>query len=118
MKRVIMIMAAASIFVACGHEQKNIIDGYEVKINEHDAETQAVEDGRDLANALFDVESQEEFTKAKAKMEAYGKGYKRDFGGQAYINFVETCNQTIDERLAEIAATTEECDAECQSEQM
>lgn len=91
MKKSLIFLALASLFVACGHR------GQSIEIKESDAVEVAYGKSGELAQRVVEAKSYEEFTKARIELEAYEQAMRKQIGGEDYEIFVTTANEILDQ---------------------
>ena len=92
MKRLFVICAVALVSVACADR------GPAVKISADDALGVAYDKSVELATAVAEAKSYEEFVAARAELEKYEEAMRTQIGGETYILFLEECNYIINKR--------------------
>lgn len=90
MKKFITLCSALA-FVACGADNNSII------IDEQNHLNEAYNISFDLATAVKDAKSYEEFRAAADELEAHREAFRTQIGGESYLIFLEECNIILNE---------------------
>jgi flavin-dependent dehydrogenase len=89
MKRGLMFFALAVALVGCADRNTGI------EINEDEAIDIAMYKSEELARAVVEAKSVEEFIEARAELEAYEEAMRKQIGGEEYEMFMDTANQIL-----------------------
>ena len=68
-----------------------------VAIDEQNHENEAYNLSYDLAMKVCEAQSLEEFSAARAELEAYSKAFRTQIGGESYTIFLEECGAILGE---------------------
>ena len=90
MKRFIVALAAMAVLTACCNNGNG-----GVAIDEQNHENEAYNLSYDLAMKVCEAQSLEEFSAARAELEAYSEAFRTQIGGEDYEYFIQTCNEII-----------------------
>ena len=88
MKRCLKLLAAASLFVGCSH-------GQGIEIKESEAVSVAYDKSVELATAVAEAKSYEEFVAARAELEKYEEAMRTQIGGEEYEIFLQSANEVL-----------------------
>ena len=91
MKRVLVMIAAAAAFVACGNSEKGVV------IDEQRHESIAYDKSYELAERVVGATTYEEFKAAAAELRAYEEAFRTQIGGDSYLIFLEESNAMLSE---------------------
>ena len=89
MKRLFIICAVALASVACADR------GPTVDINADDALGVAYDKSVELATAVAEAKSYEEFVAARAELEKYEEAMRTQIGGEDYEIFLQSANEVL-----------------------
>ena len=89
MKRLFIICAVALASVACADR------GPAVDINADDALGVAYDKSVELATAVAEAKSYEEFVAARAELEMYEEAMRTQIGGEDYEIFLQSANEVL-----------------------
>ena len=68
-----------------------------VAIDEQNHENEAYNLSYDLAMKVCEAQSLEEFSAARAELEAYSEAFRTQIGGESYTIFLEECGAILGE---------------------
>ena len=89
MKRLFIICAVALASVACADR------GPTVDINADDALGVAYDKSVELATAVAEAKSYDEFVAARAELEKYEEAMRTQIGGEEYEIFLQSANEVL-----------------------
>ena len=89
MKRLFVLCVVALASVACANR------GPAVEIKAEEAIGVAYDKSVELATAVAEAKSYEEFVAARAELERYEEAMRTQIGGEDYDYFVQTCNDIL-----------------------
>lgn len=92
MKRFIVALAAMAALTACCNNGNG-----GVVIDEQNHENEAYNLSYDLAMKVCEAQSLEEFSAARAELEAYSEAFRTQIGGESYTIFLEECGAILGE---------------------
>ena len=92
MKRFIVAFAAMAVLTACCNNGNG-----GVAIDEQNHENEAYNLSYDLAMKVCEAQSLEEFSAARAELEAYSEAFRTQIGGESYTIFLEECGAILGE---------------------
>ena len=88
----IMILGCAVALMACGAEKKS-----EIIINEQNHLNEAYNLSYELATAVKEATTYEEFQEASLNLKSYEEAFRTQIGGESYLIFLEECNAIFNE---------------------
>lgn len=91
MKRLVILCVAAVAFASCGGTAEG------VTIDEQNAMNAAYDLSYELATAVVEAESYEEFKSAREVLESYEVAFREQIGGEEYLIFLEETNAVLNE---------------------
>jgi hypothetical protein len=86
-----IILGCALAFMACGGGKS------EIKIDEQNHLNEAYNLSYELATAVKEATSYEEFRAAAYKLKAYEEAFRTQIGGESYLIFLEECNAILND---------------------
>ena len=89
MKRLFILCAVAFTAVACADR------GPAIEINADDALGVAYDKSVELATAVAEAKSYEEFVAARAELESYEEAMRTQIGGEDYEIFLQSANEVL-----------------------
>ena len=89
MKKIVVMCVAAVAFASCGGNAEG------VTIDEQNAMNAAYDLSYELATAVVEAKSYEEFCAARQELEAYEEAFRTQIGGEDYEYFMTTCNEIL-----------------------
>lgn len=92
MKRFIVALAAMAVLTACCNNGNG-----GVAIDEQNHENEAYNLSYDLAMKVCEAQSLEEFSAARAELEAYSEAFRTQIGGESYTIFLKECGAILGE---------------------
>ena len=90
MKKSIILVCALAL-MACGGGKS------EIKIDEQNHLNEAYNLSYELATAVKEATSYEEFRAAADKLKAYEEAFRTQIGGESYLIFLEECNAILND---------------------
>ena len=97
MKRFIVALAAMAALTACCDKEYCNNGNGGVVIDEQNHENEAYNLSYDLAMKVCEAQSLEEFSAARAELEAYSEAFRTQIGGESYTIFLEECGAILGE---------------------
>jgi hypothetical protein len=92
MKRVFIMLAAATAVVGCAEKKQQ-----EIVIDDQNAMTVAEDMSFELGYMAYDAQSYEEFKKVRVELEKYEEAFRDQIGGEAYLKYLEETNSILSE---------------------
>ena len=86
-----IILGCALVLMACGGGKS------EIKIDEQNHLNEAYNLSYELATAVKEATSYEEFRAAADKLKAYEEAFRTQIGGESYLIFLEECNAILND---------------------
>ena len=86
-----IILGCALALMACGSDKS------EIKIDEQNHLNEAYNLSYELATAVKEATSYEEFRAASDKLKAYEEAFRTQIGGESYLIFLEECNAILND---------------------
>lgn len=86
-----IILGCALALMACGGGKS------EIKIDEQNHLNEAYNLSYELATAIKEATSYEEFRTAADKLKAYEEAFRTQIGGESYLIFLEECNAILND---------------------
>lgn len=86
-----IILGCALALMACGGGKS------EIKIDEQNHLNEAYNLSYELATAVKEATSCEEFRAAADKLKAYEEAFRTQIGGESYLIFLEECNAILND---------------------
>lgn len=93
MKQLFTIISLATLLSACGNNTESL----DIKLEEQNAQSLAYDLSGELAEAVINAQSYEEFQAARANILKHDAAFEEQIGGPNYTIFLEECNYILDE---------------------
>ena len=87
-----IILASCLVFMACGNG-----DAQAIKIDEQNHLNEAYNLSYELATAVKEATTYEEFQEASLNLKSYEEAFRTQIGGESYLIFLEECNAILNE---------------------
>lgn len=92
MKRLVIMSLAAVAFASCAGDAQGVV------IDEQNAQNAAYDLSYELATAVTEAASYEEFKAAREALESHEEAFRTQIGGEEYLIFLEETNCVLNEK--------------------